>query len=337
MNLQGWLVSKILLYQGLRQGSTSLLNNSLLTKNPVYRYIYTKRMSRIMREREEKAPLLTIENTNACNLRCRICPHDKMRREVGFMDMDLFRKIIDECYPLGVDHITISGFGEPLLDRRFAERVAYAKEKGIKHVSSVTNGILLNSQLARALIEAGLDEIQISIDAAKAETYEIMRPPGKLEVVEKNILNLRKLRDSRGALKPKIVVKLQKTQENRGEIELFKKKWKRIADVIYIGFFHNWGGSLERDPFELHGLFKRAEPCPMLWGGMVIQWDGRVPMCCLDCEGEAIIGNAKREKLEDIRKGEALRSIRKAHLNLEFQKIPICAKCDLWTSWWLYY
>src|SRR3954468_16266815 len=124
----------------------------------------------------ERAPILPeivqIESTNICNAKCVFCPRDEMHRRQGVMDFDLFRKIVDECATLGITHVRVHNYGEPFLDKQLVEKVRYAKSKGIAEVGMISNGSLITEDIARGMIEAGLDAINISVDAGGKDVFE---------------------------------------------------------------------------------------------------------------------------------------------------------------------
>ncbi len=118
------------------------------------------------RDRAPSLPeIVQIESTNICNAKCVFCPRDEMHRRQGIMTFDLFSKIVDECAELGITHVRVHNYGEPFVDRQLVEKVRYAKQKGIKEVGMISNGSLITEQVARGMIEAGLDAINISVDA----------------------------------------------------------------------------------------------------------------------------------------------------------------------------
>lgn len=319
----------------LRKLVATGLHSSMLVNNPAYKYAYKKRMSHIIKLHLEAPGVIWIENTNACNLRCIICPNKDMTRKVGFMEMEVYKKIVDECIQLRIKQIDFVGFGEPLLDKLVIDKVAYAKMRGINTVTMTTNGTLLAPELGGELVRAQLDELGVSIDAATSETYDKMRPPGKLEVVEENVRNLLKVRNQMGLTKPKVKVKFNKAPENASEVEIFKRKWHGLADRIYISFVLNWAGAVGRGPFEWHGTARR-EPCPMIFTYMTIQWDGKVCLCCLDYEGEVILGDIKEASIRQVWHNKELQRIRQAHLDNRFGEIPLCDRCSWRSTWWLY-
>src|SRR5688572_24879099 len=158
----------------------------------------------------ERAPLLPeivqIESTNICNAKCTFCPRDDMHRRQGVMNFDLFRKIVDECVELGITHVRVHNYGEPFIDRRLVDKVRYAKEKGIAEVGMISNGSLITEDVARKMIEAGLDAINISVDASGKEVFESTRIGLSYDKVIANIERLVRLRTELGKRRPKLIL-----------------------------------------------------------------------------------------------------------------------------------
>src|SRR4030095_12887993 len=128
------------------------------------------------RDRAPRLPeIVQIESTNICNAKCVFCPRDEMQRRQGIMSFDLYRKIVDECAALGITHVRVHNYGEPFVDRQLVEKVRYAKQKGIQEVGMISNGSLITDAVARGMIEAGLDAINISVDASGREVFEATR------------------------------------------------------------------------------------------------------------------------------------------------------------------
>ena len=119
-----------------------------------------------------------VEPTNRCNTRCTHCAHyyshfgEDMPREI-------FRKIRDALF-VDVKAVELIGYGEPLLAPDFNDMLDACLSHGIR-VLFTTNGILLlNDALLSKLVRAGV-EIALSIDGARAETHEFVRPYIKWE------------------------------------------------------------------------------------------------------------------------------------------------------------
>lgn len=319
----------------LRRIALLVLDTPTIANNPIYRYAYQRQISHVINVCSEKPQVVQLEVTNACNLHCINCPHRDMRRRIGFMEMEIYKKVIDECVKLEVDDIYLSGIGEPTLHKSLVDMVAYAKTSKVARLALYTNATLLTPQLSEGLIERGLDELYVSVDAATNETYNKLRPPSRLAVVEDNLRNLIKLRNEMKSTKPQVTVKFIKKPENVGEMRLFKRKWRGLADEIYIGFAHNWGGAIDGGKSEWQGNVKR-NPCTMIFRFLNILWDGRVSLCCLDSEGEVILGDVKETSVKETWCSKRLQEIRQAHLDGNFDKTPLCDKCSFRDVWWLY-
>src|ERR1051325_10347556 len=111
------------------------------------------------RDRARVLPeIVQIESTNICNAKCVFCPRDEMHWAQGVMSRELFRKVVDECAALGITHVRMHNYGEAFLDRHLTEKVRYAKDKGIKEVGMISHGSPITEKVARAVIEAGLDD-----------------------------------------------------------------------------------------------------------------------------------------------------------------------------------
>ena len=223
------------------------------------------------------------------------------------------------------------------MDKSLPERIAYAKNSGIKKVGIFTNASLLKLDLAERLFASGIDHITISFDALTEQTFKEIRPGLNFQDINMNIVNLITLRKNQKRKTPFIAIEFVRMQRNAIEAEPFRRKWEKIVDAVYISDMVNWGGVNQQKSADGF-TYKIRRPCYMLWKDMVIFMDGRVTLCCYDCEGSVILGDANRQSLKEIWTGEKLAEIRKIHLNQEFEKIPICAKCNVWQRpslpWW---
>jgi len=275
-----------------------------------------------------------IEPTNYCNLRCSMCPRE-LNRPLGYMDVALFEKIIDESVLSGRRLIiTLNKDGEPLLHPELPKMIKYAKEgKAAYKINFYTNGILLTETKSLELMKSGLDTIHISIDAFTKETYKKIKNSQMLEVVEENVKRLVVLKKRFRSKWPLVVVKILQSPDTQSEIKPFMNKWKGIADFVEIGEFHTWDGTLNGsssfNPSNSPNGINRY-PCTFLWYNPVILWDGRVTICCVDYQGKGIIGDIKENTLAEIWQGDALQKIRRAHLEGLYNTIPLCSKCQFW-------
>ena len=125
--------------------------------------------------------VLQLAVASICNFKCGYCPCStphllkKHNVQKGVMDFSLFRKIIDDLndFPQPIKILRLVKEGEPLLNRRFADMVRYAKSKQpYVKVDTTTNATLLTPELSLDIIDAGLDKIFISLQGMNAEAYK---------------------------------------------------------------------------------------------------------------------------------------------------------------------
>jgi hypothetical protein len=300
----------------LRRRARSLAETVLLSQaKPVRRLLLATG-----RERALSLPdIVQIESTNKCNAKCVFCPRDDMHREQGVMDMALYRKIVDECAELGITHVRMHNYGEALMDRQLVEKVRYAKERGIKEVGMISNGSLLTETVARGLIDAGLDAINISVDAAGKEVFEKTRLQLSYDKVIGNIRTFVRLRDETGRPRPKLILSFVR-QDDSADEQAFIREWSGIADKIHVTDLHNWAGTL-------HTRSDVRFPCYRLWLTFTVLWDGRVSLCCADFDGRNVLGDLRTSSIREVWNGPAYLAMRRQHLDSGGPEI--CRSCDL--------
>ena len=272
------------------------------------------------RERAPRMPeIVQIESTNICNAKCVFCPRDDMHRRQGIMSVELFRKIVDECMTLGITHVRMHNYGEALMDRRLVEKVKYAKDRGIKEVGMISNGSLITEHVARGMIDAGLDAINISVDAAGKDVFESTRIGLKYDKVIANIERLVRLRTESGKRRPKLILSFVR-QNNSADEQAFIEHWRAVADKIHITDLHNWAGTLNTESDVNY-------PCYRPWLTFTVLWDGRVSLCCADFDGKTILGDVTTQSIAEIWNADPYRKARRQHL--ESGGPDICRACDL--------
>ena len=221
-----------------------------------------------------------------------MCPRDKheFARPHGIMDLAKYQKSIDEVVALGCKQVVLTGFGEPLVDKGIATKIAYAKARGLR-TYMISNASLLTRNKAKELITAGLDELRISFYGMRKESYEKVMVGLNFDVTMKNLTGFLKLRDELGTKLPKLELNWLDLPENEGDGDLFREYWEPKADAIEMWKPHNFGdGRAYRQRFEEVGIKNtcgRPENGPLQ-----IQWDGEVIPCCYDYNNQIVLGNA---------------------------------------------
>lgn len=137
---------------------------------------------------ERNINYMRISITDRCNLRCKYCMPDPVA-DISHGDILRFEEILqitDVAVQLGIDRFKITG-GEPLVRKGAAEFVEKLKKQpGVQCVTLTTNGIYLVEALP-ALKKAGIDGINISLDALDAQCYRDITGKDGLEQVLESI------------------------------------------------------------------------------------------------------------------------------------------------------
>ncbi len=279
--------------------------------------------------------IIHIENTNACNAKCIMCPRDELVRPIGAMPMELFQKIIDECATRPeVKEMHLHGFGEALLDKRLAQKLRYAKSKKIRKTYFVTTGSLLTQELGRDLILGGLDAIKFSFYGASKATYEKIQRQLTFETSRDNIRNFFETRKRLGRRNPSVTMQIVPMPENQHEYHDLRAMWEPYLDPAcgdhFEDFFlHNWVDGRTYNPRDAWKRQRRIS-CSMPFHLIQIHWNGDIGPCIYDSNGTLVMGNvsAPGMSIASIWEGETFRAFRAMHRNGEFEKIATCNNCD---------
>ncbi|TAM37195.1 radical SAM protein [bacterium] len=278
--------------------------------------------------------VLNIEPTNRCNLKCVYCPRTRASKGVGLMDWKLYTRIIDEASKY--KKLLMLNFhkdGESFLHPRFLEMVRYAKKKNVaKTIHINTNALSWTDKLMDEIIDSGIDDITVSIDAARATTFKKHKGVNCLSKVERNVRLLLEKRDKRGLHKPFIRVKIMEFAEvSKDEIAEFFARWEGIADFVQVTGIHSWGGAIKNVKVTDENSQSRY-PCVIMWYALVINWNGEATVCSVDWNTEIKVGDAKKNTLHEIWNSKAIKDVRRYQIEKEYDNHKICRDCVVWVS-----
>ncbi|MFA5014114.1 MAG: radical SAM/SPASM domain-containing protein [Actinomycetota bacterium] len=276
-----------------------------------------------------------IESSSRCNLKCRFCVNKDLSPDMkGDMDLDLFKRIIDEISGKVYD-INLFHRGEPLLNRDIVPMVSYAAGRGIK-TRIHTNATLLDKDLSRKLILAGLDLISFSFDGYTKEEYEKNRSGANFNESLGKIVDFLKVKSELRSKKPFTIIQViaQKEKLSRRETgrqrKIFLRNFKNLPlNKIVTRNPHNWGGLLElnkQDKERKSGSKKSL--CTFPWYSLTVFYDGRVFLCPQDFEGRICLGNLNNERLNDIFNGKIIKAIRDTFISGKIENVIPCSNCD---------
>jgi len=269
--------------------------------------------------------LVDIELSSVCNLKCPFCytitEEFKQKVNTKLMDFDLFKKIIDEIGEK-VFAIRLSLRGEPTLHPKFIEAIQYAKAKGIKEVSTLTNLSKMTPEYFEKCLLAGIDWITVSFDGLYQE-YEKNRFPLKFEESYNKLKQMQEIKQKYNSPKP--VIKVQAVwpsiEKNADE---FLDKMSKVSDLVAFNPIIDFAQHKPESEIVHEDNFICCQPYQRL----VIGADGLAMICSNDEENKNIIGDANHQSIYIIWHGEKATYIRQEHKKQDgFKNINICRQC----------
>lgn len=272
---------------------------------------------------------MIVEVTNACNHACIFCAHDKMKRKVGMLDMDLYRSVAKQAYEGGTREIGFYMTGEPLMNNRLIDYVSYAGELGFEYIYITTNGALATPDKMKDLIKAGLNSIKFSINAGTAETYKLIHGRDDFDKV---IANLKALSEYVRSEKPDVglFVTCIACKQNQNELQLLKELVGPYVDDVTMPEAYNQGGNMYeiKDGIMLDPDYKPMKaPCSMLFNRLHVTCEGYLNACCVDFENDLVVADLHEMSLLEAWNSVKMRNLRKMHLNKDIPKGVMCYNC----------
>ncbi len=283
-------------------------------------------------------PIVSVEVSSVCNLRCPICPHPTMERAKNHMDADLFRRVVAELANERIALFQPQGVGETFLHPDWPELLREARERIDAPILMITNGTLLSDERIDQLLACPPDGIIVGLDGASEEVYREVRFPAVLEKTEAAVARLLEQREARGIRRPRVFVRVIRTSTNADEIETIRARWvPRLTDTdaFLVNEAHTWGGKVEDtraadvpplDPTPTGVV------CRMLSKSLTVLQNGDVTPCCYDVEGEMRLGNARDSSLRELWTGEKLARYRRLHAEGRIDEIRACRGCDAFVA-----
>jgi len=300
-----------------------------------------------------------IETTNACNMRCEMCPRTTMMtRKIETLDQETFEKVVDQIRPFSADEwkrwesfveekykiapremsenhfflyiipkiIQLHGYGDPLLDRRMADRVKLLSARGFStYFSCNPANIDINKNLE--MFENGLDYIKYSIETVDDALHKKIR--GEASNFSESFKKLVQLLEEKekGNYQTTIVITMLDLHRFNQEEEYEKLKNAFEGLDVYI-YLKSQDTQWYQEKYEGTKSVHWSEFCQHPWMSMTVKSNGEVVMCMEDFNNEIILGDARNESLYDIWNGKKYQQFRNDHFELT-HGIKCTEQCDM--------
>ena len=307
-----------------------------------------------------KYPIIyNIETTNACNMRCKMCPRTTMMtRKIETIEKKVFINIINqiephtnedwlkwekfvyETYHIPKDEmsennfflyiipkvIQLHGYGDPLLDKNLHEYIRLLTDKGFLSYFSC-NPANINIEQTALMLENGLSYIKYSIESVEDEEFKSIRGnASNFTESFKAIKEVIRIKE-RNNYNTKIIITMLDLNRT-GQVNEFKKLSEAFKDLDVYIYLKSEDQQWYRKDYHSTKSVHWSEFCKHPWMSMTIKSNGEAAMCMEDYNNEIILGNAKKENLYDIWNGEKYTKLRKDHFDLT-PGIKCTEKCDM--------
>ena len=293
---------------------------------------------------------------NTCNLKCIMCPYHstllKSNHTTDFfkrsqmMSLQMMERLAKDCGEAKI-MVVIGNIEEPMLHPKIVDFIQLCRWHGVPAVHMTTNGQLLDEKHSKALLEAGLTSIDISIDAADPDTYLKVRG-ADLKRVESNVLNFLKLRDQFNISCYVRTSFVRNQNVSLAEEQRFREYWLAEADGVFINNvaqYQEGNTHTDRTNHAVQALIqhylqkaKGRWPCLFPFTEMTVLPDGRIYYCVETLfrlgfdKNIQSLGDYKQQTLQEIWHGGPFKQLRQDLILNQLEARPVCKNCELWMA-----
>lgn len=265
-----------------------------------------------------------VETTAKCNLYCPMCPRETHKQPKADMTDEVFERLVRQSADTA-EHMMLIGLGEPFMDPQIFERIEFCHRHSISSLLS-TNGTFLDERIAARVLDSPLEQLTLSFDGARKETFEFYRKGAKFEKVRDNFVRFARMKHERRS-RLQVVVQMVKMDGNAPEVDDFLAFWSAIPGVDQVRIKADETNLMHPDAG--HAAADWKHPCHYLWRGpMYVKQNGDVYPCCQSymLDG-APLGNIETERLVNIWNSETMQGMRRLHASGRGGEVDICSRC----------
>ncbi len=325
----------------IRHQLFELINKSILVKDikfltkkifpeNIFEYFRNKKINKLIEFPES----FSIETVNICNAKCWFCPQPNHERKKGYMEVDLYKKIIDEIseHANKVKSIALFMDGEPTLHKKLIDFLVYAKTKNLKKIYLSSNMQFFTKKLIDEIfakeLQGTLQYVICSLDGVSETTHNANRIGVDTAKAYENTEYLIKTKNKNLSVYPWVFPRMLINETNKHEEEDFYNFWKNKADKVLRTTMHNWGSQIKDDRlFENQDKF--SSTCFFPFSQFFIQLNGQVRLCCLDVNGKNIYGDLNESSISDIWSNINFQNLRNNFISKNKSALPeLCQNCD---------
>jgi radical SAM protein with 4Fe4S-binding SPASM domain len=273
---------------------------------------------------------IQIQTHTRCNGRCVMCPYTKVHKKLkhGIISETGYKRLVDECASFGIKEFKPFLMNEPLLDHRLPELIRYARLKMPEvKIGFSTNGQYLSEEIAKDIIESGVNEVWVNFSGNSKSTYGAIMKGLDFDLVKRNIISFVETASRLGRKLP-VFISMVETKKVLDEIEESKNFWKDFGVSVIPIPLNNRGGNINNASIKVFEQVKDRRCCDRPFFKIYILFNGDVILCSSDWKREHIIGNALKEGIYAVWHGKKQMELRQRILKKDYDKLSLCKSCD---------
>jgi radical SAM protein with 4Fe4S-binding SPASM domain len=276
---------------------------------------------------------LHLETSGYCNAKCSFCPYNSDENKAlpkGFMSWELSSKILEEAATLQpITEIAFSGLSEPLTDKLLERRIAFAKKLRPEwYIELYTNGTLLTPKRCDSLRDAGLDVLNVSLNAVtQAQHEKIMGLKGQFKKVCDSINYARATKGTMRVLVKAVVSDGGEDGLTLAQSYTFQDIWGITGVGDGVGCMvqsMNWAGKSRLIDGR---VLDPNSTCHRALAQIAVSWAGHVNLCCLDPYGKYKFGDLTKQTIREVYNSTPYTEFREWHRDEQAARHPLCAVC----------
>ena len=276
---------------------------------------------------------MMVELSNACNHACIFCTSPHMTRKKQRIDSGLLLRVMQEAHAEGVTEIGFYTTGDPFVHKDLAVFTKQASDIGFSYIYISTNGALATPERAKAVIDAGMDSIKFSINAASRDSYKAVH--GK-DDWDKVLAHLKYISEYRQTLNRPL--KLFATCVITTLIEDELDRYTELLDPLVDEIVFSQVGTQSAQMASAFNLLKPVDEsmhsatmnpiCLMPFNRIHVTCEGYLTMCCVDYQNYLALVDLAEMSLLDAWRHKLFCEFRSRHLEQDIAG-TLCGNCWL--------
>ena len=264
--------------------------------------------------------MLQLESSTACSARCIFCPHSELKRPQGSMSDELYIKILNDAARCGIKQVLLFLNGEPFIFSRIFQWLDELRSRGMTTIF-YTNASHLDSEKAARLVRYSdtVTNMIFSVSGIDQLTHHDIMGLDH-ERVKNNITNFMSVNQG----KIPCVAQMPLFSKTESWVDQWQKLWEPIVGTAHTTCMYNYAG-------RIHDRLETRLPrkyCGRL-DHLYVLWDGRVCLCCMDSEGEVILGNLNNQSVSEVFNSVMMNSFRDSHRRECWDNLSLCNVCNM--------